>query len=82
MDEICPNRKKIARNFWGRTSTARIRPVRPKKYPLCSDSKISSATEEFILPEQVNNLLQKIRFLGASRSQLTAKEDIKHPFLQ
>jgi hypothetical protein len=35
MDEIRPNRKKLARNFWGRTSTARIRPVRPKKYLLC-----------------------------------------------
>jgi hypothetical protein len=31
MDEIRPNRQKFARNFWGRTSTARIRPVRPKK---------------------------------------------------
>jgi hypothetical protein len=36
MDEIRPNRKKFARNFWGRTSTARIRPVRPEKYLLCS----------------------------------------------
>jgi hypothetical protein len=35
MDEIHLNWKKFARNFWGRTSTARIRPVRPKKYLLC-----------------------------------------------
>jgi hypothetical protein len=30
MDGIRPNRKKFARNFWGQTATARIRPVRPK----------------------------------------------------
>jgi hypothetical protein len=28
MDEIHPNWEKFARNFWGRTSTARIRPFR------------------------------------------------------
>jgi hypothetical protein len=32
MDEIRPNWEKLARNFWGRTSTARIR---PKKYLRC-----------------------------------------------
>jgi hypothetical protein len=36
-----PKSEEIRPKFWGRTSTARIRPVRPKKYLLCTVVKFS-----------------------------------------
>jgi hypothetical protein len=61
MDEIRPNRKKFARNFWGRTSTARIRPVRSKKYLLCSykQQKLICQEREFRMILELNLLTSK-----------------------
>jgi hypothetical protein len=74
MDEIRLNRKKFARHFWGRTSTARIRPVRPKKYLLCSLSpnlvfsiisgQISPSSPTFHLHHRIPSIIDLLSSSG------------------
>jgi hypothetical protein len=57
----------FAQNFWGRTSTARIRPVRPKKHLLWTDFKfLTFFQEKFrILLNKINRKLREITKIGS-----------------